>query len=53
MPDSAENVKSLEKRIETLERQVAFLLKKAKSAPSAGRSGDYRERFDSLDYPER
>ncbi len=53
MTDREDIVKSLEQRVETLERQVAVLLKRTKPSAQAGRSrGDYRDRYDALDYPE-
>lgn len=53
MPDQAEILKSLETRIETLERQVAVLLKRTKPGAAAPRArSDYRDRYDALDYPE-
>lgn len=51
MPDQEETIRQLERRIETLERQVATLLKRTKGAAAPAR--DYRDRYDSLDYPER
>lgn len=53
MSDENERIQELEKRVERLERQMAALLKKNRAASAPGRTGDYRERYDSLDYPER
>ncbi len=54
MPEDEERLEALEKRVDYLEKQVAALFKRgAKPAPAANRSVDYRERYDSLDYPER
>ncbi|MDR1745334.1 MAG: hypothetical protein LBS30_06245 [Planctomycetota bacterium] len=53
MPDREDIVKSLEDRVETLERQVAVLLKRTKPPAQAARSrGDYRDSYDALEYPE-
>lgn len=53
MAEPDERIGALEERVERLERQVAALLKKGKASPSAGRGRDLRDRYDSLDYPER
>lgn len=53
MPDQNETIRRLEQRVETLERQVAALLKRTKGVATPSRDRDYRDRYDTLDYPER
>lgn len=53
MPDSDERIKELQERVERLERQVAVLMKRTAPAPPRARGQDLRERYDTLDYPER
>lgn len=53
MAETDERVKALEERVGRLEKQVALLLKRT-GPPAARRpAGDYRDRYDALDYPER
>lgn len=53
MTDPDERVKALEERVDKLEKQIAVLMKKLRPAPPANRSREMRDRYDSLDYPER
>ncbi len=49
--DAPERLRTLELRVEQLEKQVAALTRAKKPAAAAARS--YRDSFDALDYPER
>ena len=53
MSDSDDLIKALTERVERLERQVAVLMKRTGATPSRNRSQEMRDRYDSLDYPER
>lgn len=54
MNDMDARLRALEERVEGLEKKLEALRKRVPAAKSSGgRSGEYRDRFDALDYPER
>ena len=54
MSDMNEQVRVLEERVAKLERQVEVLMKRAGRSSSPARGArEYRDRYDSLDYPDR
>ena len=53
MAETDDRVRILEERIERLEKQIAVLLKRTSPPAARQPARDYRDRYDSLDYPER
>lgn len=53
MNDAEARLKALEEKVESLEKQLQALRKRVPAAGAANRRNDYRDKFDSLDYPER